>query len=128
MKLITDSSCIYLQGFASIPQSTKAKDLCDRFTQIQIKLKVPDLNTGDFSHLIITRQINQVTAGFPDHYAPLTLIDFSLGGLISAGTAKPTSATPGFATTCFWVFIPLFAQVGIRKDPKLVARTISLGV
>ncbi|WP_413176017.1 YqiA/YcfP family alpha/beta fold hydrolase [Anabaena azotica] len=82
------TSYIYLHGFASSPQSTKAKDLSDRFTKIQIKLKTPDLNAGDFSHLTITRQINQVTTEFPDHSVPVTLIGSSLGGLTSAHLAQ----------------------------------------
>jgi predicted esterase YcpF (UPF0227 family) len=82
------NSFIYLHGFASSPQSTKAKDLRDRFAQIQIKLQIPDLNAGDFSHLTITRQIHQVTSEFPDQSVPVTLIGSSLGGLTSAFIAQ----------------------------------------
>ncbi|WP_199306900.1 YqiA/YcfP family alpha/beta fold hydrolase [Anabaena sphaerica] len=82
------NSFIYLHGFASSPKSTKAKDLIDRFAQIPIKLTIPDLNAGDFSHLTISRQINQVTAEFPDHSVPVTLIGSSLGGLTSAHLAQ----------------------------------------
>lgn len=90
------TSFIYLHGFASSPKSTKAQDLSDRFTQIQIKLKIPDLNAGDFSHLTITRQLHQVkfygersrTAEFPDPSIPVTLIGSSLGGLTSAHLAE----------------------------------------
>ncbi|MEO3705264.1 YqiA/YcfP family alpha/beta fold hydrolase [Trichormus azollae] len=84
MKLITYSSYIYLHSFPSIPQFTKAKDLCDHLTQIKIKLKIPYLNPGDFPNMTITSQINQVSAEFIDHYAPVTLIISSLAGLISA--------------------------------------------
>lgn len=75
---------IYLHGFASSPNSAKARDISDRFAQIQTKLKIPDLNTGDFSHLTITRQITQVVAEFPDDSTPVTLIGSSLGGLTAA--------------------------------------------
>ncbi|AFZ60840.1 alpha/beta fold hydrolase [Anabaena cylindrica FACHB-243] len=79
------NSFIYLHGFASSPKSTKAQDISDRFSQIHIKLKIPDLNAGDFSHLTITRQLNQVAAEFPeDDSVPVTLIGSSLGGLTSA--------------------------------------------
>lgn len=74
---------IYLHGFASSPNSAKAQDIGSRFAQIQIKLKIPDLNLGDFSHLTITRQIMQVAAQFPSN-APVTLIGSSLGGLTAA--------------------------------------------
>lgn len=82
------TSFIYLHGFASSPKSTKAQDLSDRFTQIQIKLKIPDLNAGDFSHLTISRQLNQVKSEFPDPSIPVTLIGSSLGGLTSAHLAQ----------------------------------------
>lgn len=75
---------IYLHGFASSPDSAKAKYLCDRFATLQINLKTLDLNQGDFSHLTITRQINQVKAEFPPHPTPVTLIGSSLGGLTAA--------------------------------------------
>jgi uncharacterized protein len=79
---------IYLHGFASSPNSYKAQDLVNRFAEINIKLETPDLNAGDFSHLTITRQINQVTALFPNDATPLTLIGSSLGGLTAAYLAQ----------------------------------------
>ncbi|MEH1780592.1 MAG: YqiA/YcfP family alpha/beta fold hydrolase [Nostoc sp.] len=72
---------IYLHGFASSPNSAKARDISDRFTQIHTKLKIPDLNAGDFSQLTITRQIAQVAAEFNNDSTPVTLIGSSLGGL-----------------------------------------------
>jgi hypothetical protein len=75
---------IYLHGFASNPNSAKARDIGDRFAKIQTKLKIPDLNAGDFSQLTITRQIAQVTAEFSNDSTPVTLIGSSLGGLTAA--------------------------------------------
>lgn len=75
---------IYLHGFASSPNSAKARDIGDRFAEIHTNLKIPDLNAGDFSNLTITRQLTQVAAEFPDDYVPVTLIGSSLGGLTSA--------------------------------------------
>jgi len=75
---------IYLHGFASSPQSTKAKDLRDRFAQLNIPLMVPDLNQGDFTHLTLTRQLKQVEAEFPTDATPITLIGSSFGGLTAA--------------------------------------------
>ncbi len=75
---------IYLHGFASSPQSAKADYLRDRFASLQIDLKVPDLNQGDFSHLTITRQLRQVEAELPKQVIPVTLIGSSLGGLAAA--------------------------------------------
>lgn len=79
---------IYLHGFASSPSSTKAKHLRDRFAELGIDLKTPDLNQGDFSHLTITRQIAQIAAELPANSAPVTLIGSSLGGLTAAWLAQ----------------------------------------
>lgn len=73
----------YLHGFASSPQSAKAIYLRERLAELQIDLKIPDLNQGDFSRLTITRQIAQVEAELPAG-VPVTLIGSSLGGLIAA--------------------------------------------
>ncbi|MBN4006023.1 YqiA/YcfP family alpha/beta fold hydrolase [Nostoc sp. LPT] len=75
---------IYLHGFASSPKSAKARNISDRFTQIQTKLIIPDFNTGDFSQLTITRQLAQVAAEFSNDSTPVTLIGSSLGGLTAA--------------------------------------------
>lgn len=109
---------IYLHGFASSPQSSKAEYLRDRFAASEIDLNIPDLNQGDFSHLTITRQIKQVAALFPqpprnseasgglapprisegsgglapplskEGYGGVTLIGSSLGGLTAALLAQ----------------------------------------
>ncbi|MBD1942235.1 alpha/beta fold hydrolase [Coleofasciculus sp. FACHB-712] len=75
---------LYLHGFASSPQSTKAIYLRDRLSSLKIPLTIPDLNQGDFSHLTITRQIKQVAAEFPPNSMPVTVIGSSLGGLTAA--------------------------------------------
>ncbi|MBD2364123.1 alpha/beta fold hydrolase [Anabaena minutissima FACHB-250] len=79
---------IYLHGFASSPKSNKAQDISDRFAKIQVPLKIPDLNAGDFSELTISRQIKQVAAEFSDDSVPITLIGSSLGGLTAAHIAQ----------------------------------------
>jgi uncharacterized protein len=79
---------IYLHGFASSPNSYKAQELKSRFAELQINIKIPDLNFGDFSHLTITRQLQQVAAEFPNNNIPVTLIGSSLGGLTSAHLAE----------------------------------------
>ncbi|WP_017651247.1 YqiA/YcfP family alpha/beta fold hydrolase [Fortiea contorta] len=75
---------IYLHGFASSPYSAKARYISDRFTQIQTKLTVPDLNADDFLNLTITRQLSQVAKEFADDSVCVTLIGSSLGGLTCA--------------------------------------------
>lgn len=82
---------IYLHGFASSPQSQKATYLSKCFSSLQISLKLPDLNQGDFSHLTLTRQLAQVQAEFPPAPASITLIGSSFGGLTSAWLAQQHS-------------------------------------
>lgn len=64
MNLPADSSYIYLHGFASSPESTKAKYFRDRFSCLGIDLKTPDLNQNDFSGLSLTRQLHQIETEF----------------------------------------------------------------
>jgi pimeloyl-ACP methyl ester carboxylesterase len=73
---------IYLHGFASSPDSAKARFIRDRFLEKQIALSVPNLNQNNFSELTLTRQINQVSQEFSD--GPVTLIGSSFGGLTAA--------------------------------------------
>ncbi len=75
------SDYIYLHGFASGPQSYKGTWLRSRFKLHNIDLQLLDLNQGDFAHLTLTRQINQVTQQLR---GPTTLIGSSLGGMIAA--------------------------------------------
>lgn len=75
---------IYLHGFASSPDSAKANYLRECFAEIDIDIKTPDLNQGDFYHLTITRQLQQVEPLFPPGSTPVTLIGSSLGGLTAA--------------------------------------------
>lgn len=77
---------IYLHGFASSPDSAKAKYFRNRFEEHKINLEIPDLNQGDFSHLTITRQIAQVADRFGN--VPVTLIGSSLGGVCAAHLAQ----------------------------------------
>ena len=74
---------VYLHGFASSPRSRKAQDLRDRFAALNLTLRIPDLNQNDFTHLTLTRQIQQVWAGFPPDQ-PIAIIGSSLGGLTAA--------------------------------------------
>ncbi len=74
---------IYLHGFASSPNSSKAKYILERFAQNQIKLEIPDLNCDDFYHLTITRQLKQV-ALLLEQKKDVTIIGSSLGGLSAA--------------------------------------------
>ncbi len=86
----TSHSYIYLHGLASSPRSTKARYLSDRLRDRGIDLIVPDLNNGDFSHLTLTRCIQQTIALLDG--TPTTLIGSSLGGLTAAWVAQKQTA------------------------------------
>ncbi|WP_414530694.1 YqiA/YcfP family alpha/beta fold hydrolase [Nodularia chucula] len=111
---------IYLHGFASSPKSAKAQEISNRFSQMQIKLNIPDLNAGDFSQLTITRQLTQVAATFPDNSTPITLIGSSLGGLTSAYLAQQSPQVkrlillaPAFGFLSHW--LPTLGKEKIQR-------------
>ncbi|MEM7594986.1 MAG: YqiA/YcfP family alpha/beta fold hydrolase [Cyanobacteria bacterium P01_A01_bin.83] len=79
---------IYLHGFASSPQSSKAQYLRDRFTDKNLYLKILDLNQGNFSSLTLTRQIQQTIAAIDTPQTSVTLIGSSFGGLTAAWVAQ----------------------------------------
>ena len=79
---------LYLHGFASGPQSTKAPALRSRFQALGLTLHIPDLNQGDFTHLTLTRQIQQVV---PLVTPDTVLLGSSLGGLVASWVAEQTA-------------------------------------
>lgn len=111
---------IYLHGFASSPQSTKALDLGDRFSQRHLPLAIPDLNQGDFSHLTLTRQLQQVEALFPLENIPVNLIGSSFGGLTAAWLGQKCSQVqklvllaPAFGFLSHW--LPYLGEETLRQ-------------
>ncbi len=100
---------LYLHGFASGPQSVKAQFLGDRFRSLGLRLQIPDLNQGDFYHLTLSRQMQQVQTLCPTP-APVTLIGSSFGGLTAAwvGEAQPqvqrlVLLAPAFGFLSHWL-------------------------
>ncbi|PZV08731.1 MAG: esterase [Leptolyngbya sp.] len=84
---------LYLHGFASSPQSAKAQAMQSHFAALGLDLVVPDLNKGDFSHLTLSRQIQQVSALILSQDEPTVLIGSSLGGLTAAWVAQQVTIT-----------------------------------
>ncbi len=75
-------SILYLHGFASGPQSQKARFFAEKLSALGAHVPVPDLAEGDFEHLTLSRQlkfIEELLAG-----VPVTLIGSSLGGYLAA--------------------------------------------
>lgn len=84
---------LYLHGFASSPKSAKAQAMQARFSTLGLNLLIPDLNQGDFAHLTLSRQIQQVSALILSQDEPTVLIGSSLGGLTAAWVAQQTAIT-----------------------------------
>ena len=120
MNLPTDKTYIYLHGFASSPQSAKAKYIKNCFSALNINLKIPDLNRGDFSHLTLTRQLQQVTAEINASPSPVILIGSSFGGLTSTFLAENNSKVeklillaPAFKFLSHW--LPTLGEQQFKK-------------
>ena len=73
---------IYLHGFASGPQSSKAQFFRRRFEELGIAMRIPDLSEGNFEGLTISGQLRVVEsiAGGDDVF----LIGSSMGGYLAA--------------------------------------------
>jgi uncharacterized protein len=73
---------IYLHGFASGPQSSKAQFFRRRFEELGLAMQIPDLSEGNFEGLTITGQLRVIEniAGGDDVF----LIGSSMGGYLAA--------------------------------------------
>jgi len=79
---------LYLHGFASSPQSSKATYLARRFAEHGIAIVTPDLNLPDFSSLTVSRMLEQAGQALADLPAgPVAVIGSSLGGFVAVQTA-----------------------------------------
>lgn len=80
---------LYLHGFASSPQSRKARALAETFQGLGLVLEVPDLNQPSFaklSHEAMLHTIDSLWAERPDE--PLYIVGSSLGGWLAARYAE----------------------------------------
>ncbi len=73
---------VYLHGFASSPQSSKARFFREKFRSRGIEIEIPALDGGDFEHLTVTSQLDIVTRTVGGQ--PAILMGSSLGGYLSA--------------------------------------------
>jgi hypothetical protein len=79
---------IYLHGFASSAQSSKAAFFRSRLMPLGVRVVTPDFNEPDFSTLTVTRmleQVRQAIDGVPP--GPVALIGSSLGGFVAVHAA-----------------------------------------
>ncbi|MDX2161750.1 MAG: YqiA/YcfP family alpha/beta fold hydrolase [bacterium] len=79
---------IYLHGFASSPQSKKAQWFKNRFADIGIDMRIPDLNVPSFEHLTMTDMLKTVHAEVAQcPPGDVLLIGSSLGGAVAINYA-----------------------------------------
>ena len=73
---------VYLHGFASSPQSRKARAFSDSLADCGIKVEIPDLSQGDFAHLTVSRQLQVIENTL--HGEPCRLVGSSMGGYLAS--------------------------------------------
>jgi len=88
---------IYIHGFASSPESSKAQYFAERFAGRGVKFLCPDFNQPDFSTLTISRMLGQLEmcmASLPP--GDVVLMGSSLGGFVAveAGADQVSQAHP----------------------------------
>ncbi len=90
---IGDVRIVYLHGFASSPQSSKAQFFAQQFAAKQIPFTAPRLDGGDFEGLTITGQLRVIEAAIGDaavenQPGPVVMMGSSLGGYLAASYAS----------------------------------------
>jgi uncharacterized protein len=79
---------MYVHGFASSPQSSKARFFAERFAARGVSFLCPDFNRPDFSALTVSRMLEQLEAGIASLPAGhVVLIGSSLGGFVAVEAA-----------------------------------------
>jgi uncharacterized protein len=79
---------LYLHGFASSAQSSKASFLAARLKEHGVHLDAPDLNQPDFATLTISRMVKQVSEEIDARpRGDVVLVGSSLGGFVAVQTA-----------------------------------------
>lgn len=73
---------VYLHGFASGPNSSKARFFRAKFAERGIDIEIPQLDEGHFERLTITRQLAVIERTLKG--APAALMGSSLGGYLAA--------------------------------------------
>lgn len=89
-KLANTVHCIYLHGYASSPQSSKAKYFAGKLEELGQSVDVPDLNGPDFQKMTLSSQL-EILDSYLDKVPvgkPVVLFGSSMGGLLSTLKAQ----------------------------------------
>jgi uncharacterized protein len=74
---------LYLHGFASSPQSTKASVIGGRLRERGVAFRCPDLNEPDFASLTMTRMLERADRELAALDGPAAIVGSSLGGALA---------------------------------------------
>src|SRR5258708_3369207 len=74
---------IYLHGFASSPQSTKARYFAQKFGET-VQFEAPDLTEGDFENTTVSQQLRFLEKLVGQDGDPIILMGSSMGGYLAA--------------------------------------------
>jgi pimeloyl-ACP methyl ester carboxylesterase len=87
---------IYLHGFASSPESSKAIRIAEALRPLGVVTHIPDLNEPSFRALTITRMIQQVRELIAEAApGPVVLIGSSLGAFVAVHAAAADPRVSG---------------------------------
>ena len=91
---------IYLHGFASSPESSKAIRIAEALRPLDVSTHIPDLNAPSFRDITVTRMIEQVRAAAQgsspaDAASPVVLIGSSLGAFVAVNAAAGDARVKG---------------------------------
>jgi pimeloyl-ACP methyl ester carboxylesterase len=73
---------VYIHGFASSPQSRKARAFEAAMAERGVRLEIPMMDEGDFEHLTISAQLQLLERTIEGQ--PVRLIGSSMGGYLAA--------------------------------------------
>ena len=86
---------VYLHGFASSPESSKAAFFAERFAEHGVTFLCPDLNLPAFSTLTVTRMLHQLDSRIAElPPTDVVLIGSSLGGFVAVEAAARQGKNP----------------------------------
>ena len=86
---------VYLHGFASSPQSSKATFFAERFAEKGIPFFCPDFNRPAFSTLTVSRMLQQLEEHISTlPHTEVVLIGSSLGGFVAVEAAARQASLP----------------------------------
>ena len=77
------TAVLYLHGFASSPDSTKARFFRERLGRHGVTLASPDFNEPDFTTLTMSRMLEQLARTVDGVGVPVTLMGSSLGAALA---------------------------------------------